>query len=129
MVTLASPAGIEAALTAVAARLHTHGRAALAFDLPDLSPREADGLLAAVCKELVEAVAQPDLAIVAGGDTLIGLAASLGATRLETIGEWRPGMPLSRFPDGLWRGTGVLSKSGAFGDAATLVDAFASVVG
>jgi len=129
VVPLASPAAIETALAAVAARLLASGQAALAFVLPELSRNEADALLAALCQELVDAVAQPDLIVVAGGDTLIGLAASLGATRLETIGEWRPGMPLSRFPDGLWLGTGVLSKSGAFGDATTLVDVFLGVAG
>jgi uncharacterized protein YgbK (DUF1537 family) len=129
VVTLATPLAIEAATAAVAARLLAGGRAALAFDLPEMSRAESGSVLAGVCQELAETIAQPDLAIVAGGDTLIALATSLGATRLETIGEWRLGMPLSRFRDGLWRGTGILSKSGAFGEAATLVDAFASGAG
>jgi uncharacterized protein YgbK (DUF1537 family) len=97
--------------------------------MPDLSHAVVEAVLADVYGQLVEAVPQPDLTIVTGGNTLIELAASVGASRLETIGEWRPGMPLSRFPDGRWRGTGILSKSGAFGSAATLVDAFADAAG
>jgi uncharacterized protein YgbK (DUF1537 family) len=130
VVSLRSPVAADEAVAAVAARLMAQGRAALAFDLAATLPGDdAETLLTAVCEGLVETVAQPDLIVVAGGDTLMNLTGALGATRLETIGEWRPGMPVSRFPDGRWRGTGILSKSGAFGGETTLVDAFDSLAG
>jgi D-threonate/D-erythronate kinase len=129
VVTLDSSSGVENAVMTVAARLATHGRAALAVTLPALSRDDADALLRSVCTGIEQAVAPPGLLIIGGGRTLVSFADAVGATRLETVGEWRPGIPLSRFPDGRWQGTAILSKSGAFGGEETLVEVFAAVAG
>jgi D-threonate/D-erythronate kinase len=129
VVTLDSSSDVEDAVTSLAARLAAHGRAALALALPALSRDAADALLRSVCTGIERAVAPPGLLVIGGGGTLVGFADAVGATRIETVGEWRPGIPLSRFRDGRWRGTVILSKSGAFGGEETLVEVFTAVTG
>ena len=120
-----SVASIQSAIGAVAAALSRQGRMALAFSLPAMDAGAAARCFRAALNDLVRTIPQPGLLIVSGGDTLMFLSGALEATRLESIGEWRPGMGLSVFPDGSWRGTAVLSKSGAFGDERLLIDALA----
>ena len=127
MVPLVSLDGAEAAVAELAARLREHGRACLALKLPNLAREAAKALLEDVLAEMTRAMEPPGLVIVGGGDTLMRLAKAVGATRLDTVGEWRPGIPLSSFPDGHWQGTAVLSKSGAFGDERTLTDALGAM--
>ncbi len=122
VVEIASPA--STAIAKAARGLARHNRAALRFNMPETDRASASAFVQATCDELVRTVVQPGLLIVAGGDTLMHLVRALGATRLDTLGEWRPGIALSRMPDGLWGGTSVLSKSGAFGDERMLLDIF-----
>ena len=129
VVTLDWSSGVDDAVTTLAARLAAHRRAALALTLPGLSRDEADALLRSVCIAIERAVAPPDLLVIGGGRTLVSFADAVGATRIETVGEWRPGIPLSRFLDGRWRGTAILSKAGAFGGEEMLVDVFDTIEG
>ena len=96
---------------------------ALVFALPPCAAEGAEGLFRAAFSEL-SLGARPAVLTVVGGDTLFRLCQETGASRLDTIGEWSPGVALSRFADGAWEGTTVISKSGAFGDRDILVRLF-----
>ena len=54
--------------------------------------------------------------VVIGGDTLYRLCQAMGADSLAAIGEWSPGVPVSRIVGGAWHGAALISKSGAYGD-------------
>jgi uncharacterized protein YgbK (DUF1537 family) len=69
---------------------------------------------AALLRELADA-ATPGLVVVTGGETVRSLGHALGATRLDVLGEFSPGIPVSVWGDGRWAGKAVLSKSGGFG--------------
>jgi uncharacterized protein YgbK (DUF1537 family) len=43
------------------------------------------------------------------------LCTALAANRLDALGEWRPGIPVTRIAGGVWSGVTLVSKSGAFG--------------
>ncbi len=60
--------------------------------------------------------------LVSGGETLRALLPALGATGLDVLGELQPGIALSRLTEGRWRGTHVISKSGAFGEPGLFAD-------
>lgn len=60
--------------------------------------------------------------VAVGGDTVRALCAGLGCTRVKVEGwELEPGVPLCRLGDGPLAGLPLVMKSGAFGDAQTLV--------
>lgn len=105
----------ETAVAAVRQLLGREGRAALAFGMPTLSPDEAADVFRRTFAALAR-IAAPEVIVVVGGDTIFRLCREAGATRLATIGEYSPGIAVSRFLDGAWAGTRVVSKSGAFGD-------------
>ena len=109
------PDGASEAVVAVVNALVRDGRAALAFDLPPLPPDEAEHVFRRAFVRLVR-IAAPDLVVVVGGDTVFRLCDEAGATHLEAIGEYAPGIAVSRFVDGAWPGARIVSKSGAFGD-------------
>jgi uncharacterized protein YgbK (DUF1537 family) len=95
------------------------GTAALVFRLPPLAPGE----VAEVARQAFAALAgmeAPDLLVATGGETLMRLCNALGASRLDALGEWRPGIPVARMADGAWSGTMLVSKSGAYGTADVL---------
>ena len=50
-----------------------------------------------------------------GGDTLLALCQASGATHLQAFKSIRPGWGRARIEGGLWHGTTLLSRSGAFG--------------
>jgi uncharacterized protein YgbK (DUF1537 family) len=120
-----SPTRADAVIVAVAERLTQAQAAVVAFDLPPLAPAQADALFRRCFVRLVEAE-RPDLVLAAGGSTLIGLSEALGAECLFALGEWRAGVPVSRFGRGRWDGTMVVSKSGAFGGPDLYVDLIAA---
>ena len=124
MVVIAGANDIADAASRIADRLAASRPVALAFRLPPLTTDAAEALIRAGIRRVVDRSGRPDLVVVSGGDTLKRLADAVGATRLVAAGEWRPGIAVSSFPDGLWDGTKILSKSGAFGDDAFLIDSF-----
>jgi uncharacterized protein YgbK (DUF1537 family) len=112
---VSDPGNPEAAVAAAARQLRRDGSAAIAFDMPQLSPSEAENAFRRVFALLVRGAA-PELVAVVGGDTLFRLCVEAGAARLEVVGEYAPGIAIARFVGGAWAGTRLLSKSGAFGD-------------
>ena len=58
----------------------------------------------------------PRCLFVSGGETLAALCAALGTDRLDHVGQFMPGLPVSVMVGGRWNGVRVASKSGAFGD-------------
>jgi D-threonate/D-erythronate kinase len=66
-------------------------------------------------------VPRPQGLLVAGGETLGALCTALGAERLDVIGQFLPGVPVSVMVGGRWDGVRVASKSGAFGDELLLL--------
>jgi hypothetical protein len=72
--------------------------------------------------ELAALVPRPGSLFVTGGATLARLCARIEARALDVIGAWREGIAVSVIEGGPWDGLPVFSKSGAFGDAGTLLD-------
>lgn len=116
-VELVAADGIGSAVVEVAAALRWRGRAVLAFDLPPLSDGGAEIIYRAVFTRLRDSIAPPDAVIVVGGDTAYRLMRALGTTSLSVVGQWAPGVPVSRIHGGAWSGSALVSKSGAFADA------------
>ncbi|WP_144183361.1 four-carbon acid sugar kinase family protein [Elioraea rosea] len=78
------------------------------------------------CFAELRAAPKPDLLAVIGGDTLASLLAALGCSLLSVRGEIAPGLPLAGLVDGVWAGTQLLSRSGAFDDGGTIAGALAA---
>ncbi|WP_279356990.1 four-carbon acid sugar kinase family protein [Methylobacterium indicum] len=108
-----APAGI------VADRLATAGAALVSLALAaGLARHEAAERIAAAFGRLVGALPPPGTLIVAGGETLKALCLALRTEALVVTGQVAPGLPRSRMRGGLWDGTAIISKSGAFGTPA-----------
>jgi len=105
---------LAAPVAAVGMRLAAGTDAALVFALPPLAPESAEAVYRGVFTRLADLPA-PGTLVVVGGDTLFRLCGALGASRLDAVGARLPGIAVSRFADGAWRGADVISKSGAFG--------------
>lgn len=88
---------------------------------PDTTPADAAAVIAARLAALTQTVPPPASALVTGGETLAGLCRATGAGGLSILGEWMPGLPVSRLCGGVWDGVTVVSKSGAFGAPDTLL--------
>ena len=68
---------------------------------------------------------EPHTVLCSGGDTARAVLQTLGQTCLQVLGEAAPGLPMSRISlNG--RGITFISKSGGFGNPATLLDLFAN---
>ncbi|MCZ8259878.1 MAG: hypothetical protein O9333_07085 [Beijerinckiaceae bacterium] len=92
------------------------GRAFACCRLPaGLDRPAAQRRIAAIFGSLVVRMPRPGTLFVSGGETLRGLMAPLGVERIEVIGEWETGAPISRLAGGRWAGLPLVSKSGAFG--------------
>ncbi|HWA44438.1 MAG TPA: four-carbon acid sugar kinase family protein [Hypericibacter adhaerens] len=85
-------------------------------------PVEMMGRIRQALAAFLPSVERPGGLIVTGGETLRAICEVLGAERLMVAGEVRAGIPASRLVGGRWDGLPVLSKSGAFGQAETLVE-------
>jgi len=114
------PNDIDPVAAWVEADMDAHGVAVVAFAMEACDPAAAADLHCATFARFGGLTA-PDLLVVVGGDTLFRLSDALGANRLDAIGEWMPGVAVSRFADGSWKGATVISKSGAFGGSDALV--------
>jgi D-threonate/D-erythronate kinase len=119
-----APLRREATDTAgIIALLGQSGATFVTTALPAGTPRPAaHATIAARFASLVADVPQPGTLLVSGGETLRALLPSLGATGLDVLGELQPGIALSRLTEGRWRGTAVISKSGAFGEPGLFAD-------
>ena len=119
---------IQPAMEAIGLAMARQGIAALDFAIPGHEPVHAAALYADTFRELKD-LPRPDILVAVGGDTLYRLCAALGSTRLDTIGEWMPGVAVSVLADGLWQGAHVVSKSGAFGASDFLLRVLADTKG
>jgi uncharacterized protein YgbK (DUF1537 family) len=69
---------------------------------------------------LLARIERPGALVVAGGETLRGVCAALGARGLVVDGEVMPGIAAARLDGGRWDGLRIVAKSGAFGDPTIL---------
>lgn len=107
----------------VADRLMADGVALVSLALaPGTARDEAASRIAATFGRLARALPPPGTLVVAGGETLKALCLALGADSLVVTGQVAPGLPRSRMCGGLWDGTAIISKSGAFGTPAVWRD-------
>jgi uncharacterized protein YgbK (DUF1537 family) len=97
----------------------------LRFAIPAGSTREAARCtIAQSLRDEVDRLPRPGLVVATGGETVRALSEALGATRLDVLAEYEPGIPIAIWRDGHWAGTPIVSKSGGFGAQ----DLFARVV-
>jgi D-threonate/D-erythronate kinase len=115
----------EKAIGFVNDRLRSGTWTALSVDFPQMYPEEARASFATLAKKILPKLDRPDVLFVMGGDTLQLCCDVLGARELTVRGLLVPGIPVSEFHDGDWKGLTVVSKSGAFGPAETLCDVLA----
>ena len=90
-----------------------------------MHPEEARASLVSLAKKIFPKLDRPDALFVMGGDTLQLCCDVLGAQQLAVRGLMAPGIPVSEFHEGDWKGLTVVSKSGAFGPAEALCDVLA----
>ena len=70
---------------------------------------------------MLATVEAPRTLFVTGGETLLAVASTLGATHLDVDAVFAPGVPWSRRRGGRRDDVAVLSRSGAFGSDDLLV--------
>jgi uncharacterized protein YgbK (DUF1537 family) len=103
----------------IAAVLDKTGACLATADLPSTVDRgDAAALIATWLGDVFGRLAAPACLTIGGGETFLALCRGLAVDHLELLGEHAPGLPISRLVGGVWSGTTVLSKSGAFGDEA-----------
>ncbi|MEF0940866.1 four-carbon acid sugar kinase family protein [Rhizobium sp. BR 362] len=101
---------------AVDRQIQQSGVAMVSLDLPTgLERDDAARRIAATFGHIAKALPAPAALIVAGGETLRNLCATLDVAALSLTGQAAPGLPRSTIVGGPWEGTTVISKSGAFG--------------
>jgi uncharacterized protein YgbK (DUF1537 family) len=81
---------------------------------------EALGVLS---EKLMDSFEFPML-LTTGGDTTLAVCRHLGVNAIEPLVEIRPGIPLGRITGGNYNGRFIVTKSGRFGNADSLVDIF-----
>ncbi len=99
----------------VARALETNGVTLVSLALSDVTRAEAARRIATAFGALLNRLRRPGSLLVAGGETLRAVCASLGAHALDATGLVAPGVPRSMLRGGAWDGLPVVSKSGAFG--------------
>ena len=88
----------------------------LRFAIPADSTREAARrTIAQALRDEVQRLSRPGLVVATGGETVRALSEALGATCLDVLAEYEPGIPIAIWRDGRWAGTPIVSKSGGFG--------------
>ncbi len=101
--------------------LEKRGIAIVAADMPPRTRAAARAAIGDALARLLPALTAPDVLIVMGGETLRQSCDALGAEALIVEAEVEPGIPQAKLQGGAWHGTRIISKSGAFGDADTLL--------
>ncbi len=88
-----------------------------------LAPEAAAALLARQLALVVDLLPRPGRLAVVGGDTLLALCRTSGATGLRALASARSGWGRARWIGGCWDGVPCQSRSGAFGGPDDLVEA------
>ncbi len=113
--------GSAGGAAAASGHLSQAGVCLVAFDVPPCwGRREASELIAREIGRLTLGLPRPGSVVAVGGETLRSLCRSVGADRLEVVGQRMPGVPVSVIRGGAWDGVGIVSKSGAFGEDSLL---------
>ncbi len=115
------PGAERIAYRRVDARLQSGGWAALVADLSgNFSSDEAQSQIRRMLLGVLPHLQRPDAFFVMGGETARSCCDALQSPLLRVCGLYEPGLPVSVLEGGLWAGTTMLSKSGAFGSASTV---------
>ena len=110
----------------IAEALAASGSCLAVADPGEAVDREAAaGLIAACLGDVFGRLPPPDMLTVSGGETFLALCRGLSTDHLLLLGEYAPGLPVSRLIGGAWHETVALSKSGAFGSE----DLFTALLG
>jgi uncharacterized protein YgbK (DUF1537 family) len=109
----------------IARAMRDHDLAVLVSEMAPIPARDAAAIIAAMLREVLVRLEAPDVLYCSGGETLRAACDALSADGLACHGFVAEGVPLSAFVSGRWDGLPVLSKSGAFGTATTLLDVLA----
>jgi D-threonate/D-erythronate kinase len=105
----------------IADRLAERGICLARFALPPGTSRPAAAQrISRALSGLALRLPAPGSLFVSGGETLGALCAALRTERLDLIGQFLPGVPVSVLVGGRWAGVRVASKSGAFGEEGLL---------
>lgn len=95
----------------------------LTFEFPPGTPAaRAEEAIRCDMNALSLDVDRPSTLFVTGGQTLDSLCGAVDCAKLQAHAEWAPGVVCATLEDGLWAGSQVISKSGAFGDDLLLVE-------
>ena len=107
----------------IARRLESGRSAGLAFMLdPGLDRQLAGRRIGDALEAMMPRLPRPCSLLVCGGGTLFSLCQALSARSITVSSDLFPGVPVSRFSDGDWSGTPLVTKSGSFGDASLIAD-------
>lgn len=101
-------------------RLAAGNWVALQPDLVPTTPEKAAPAIESMLSRLLPRIDRPEAIFVMGGETLQACCRVLDANALTVHGSAETGIPVSILSGGIWYGTTVYSKSGAFGDATTV---------
>ena len=91
---------------------------------PTLVPASRDTARIAIGRTLAQLLPRltpPDILVAMGGETLRQCCDAVMAEGLAVDAQLEPGIAHARIQGGPWDGARVISKSGAFGDAGTLL--------
>ncbi len=108
--------------------MREHDLTLLVADMAPTNARRAAGIIAGMLRQVLAGLEAPDLLYCSGGETLRAVCDAVSAKSLSCEGFVAEGIPLSRLGSGRWPALPVLSKSGAFGTATTLLDILAARV-
>ncbi len=125
-----TPESGKRALEGIAERLCLGQSAGLAFAFLEQADRKLAGRdISRVLSHLLPDLPMPGSVFVCGGETLYRLCRELGARALSVRGDLFPGVPVSAFESGPWRGLPLVTKSGGFGGPGLLVEILDAVGG
>jgi uncharacterized protein YgbK (DUF1537 family) len=105
--------------------MRAHDLAVVVSEMAPADARQAAEIIAGMLRQVLAGLEAPDVLYCSGGETLRAVCDALSADRLSCEGFVAEGIPLSRLGSGRWPALPVLSKSGAFGAATTLLDLLA----